>query len=77
MSKTNKYIIARDFWDEDGTRHPKGKYIELSADDAIDLVEAGSVMSEKAWAEHCEKANIRMEAQKSDDMPSAKPRKVA
>lgn len=76
-TKKNKYVIFRDFWDADGKRHPKGKYIELPAEEAIELIEAGSVMTEKAWKEYAEKVKLKLEEQEADKDFSFKGRKTA
>ena len=42
------FRIKRDRWDEDGVRHKAGKIVELSAEDALEALEAGHIERVKA-----------------------------
>ena len=46
--KTIKCVILRDYWDERGERQPKGKEVDLPAEDAMDGVETGALSRVKA-----------------------------
>lgn len=41
--KTVECEILRDVWDEDGTRHRKGKVVSLPVEAAMDGVEVGAL----------------------------------
>lgn len=41
-------MIKRDIWDAEGERHRKGSIIEMTVNEAMDAVEAGSVTRVKA-----------------------------
>lgn len=43
VARTYAYRISRDYWDEKGKRHRKGKIVEMTADDAQDGLEAGAL----------------------------------
>lgn len=42
-TKKIKCRILRDFWDKDGKRHRKGLEVEVTAEEALDGVENGTL----------------------------------
>ena len=41
-------VVMRDYWDEEGARHPKGMVEAVSVDVALDGIEAGTLTRHKA-----------------------------
>lgn len=41
--ETVKIVVLRDYWDEDGNRHPKGKIESVAVNLAFDGIEAGQM----------------------------------
>ena len=48
MANLVKCEIVRDFWDDDGKRHPAGTIVEVAIEAALDGVEMGSLRRVKA-----------------------------
>ena len=46
-AKKFDYVVQRDQWDSEGSRIPKGAVVSMTAEDAQDMVENGTLVRKK------------------------------